>query len=121
MVRAVGAGELGRVKQFLAEGADPNTVMRYLDEPYESQGISPRALWIRITGAPGAPRKLNGPTALMKAVETNNTQMVRLLLDHGANVQAVGWYGDTALSEATQGTTKKPEIVRMLREAGAKK
>jgi len=118
MVRAVGAGNLALVRQYLAEGADPNTVFRYLDEPAESQGFSPKALWIRVRGGPGAPSMRDGPTALMRAVEGNNPQMVQLLLAHGADMNKPGWYGDTALSEAEE--RRLPAIIRMLKRAGAR-
>ena len=52
MVRAIAANDIPTVKRYLAEGADPNTAFRYLDEPLESRGFSPRALWLRIRGGP---------------------------------------------------------------------
>lgn len=115
MVRAVAAGNIALARYYLAEGADPNTVFRYLNEPSESQGISPQALWIRMRGGPGAPHVVDGPTALMRAVKTDNPLMVQLLLGYGADVNRLGGYNTTALSQ-----TRNIEIIRMLKHAGAK-
>ena len=60
----------------------------------------------------------NGPTALMKAVETGDPQMVELLLSCGADVNAKGWYGLTALQGAME--RKDARIIRLLKRAGAK-
>jgi uncharacterized protein len=118
MVRAVGDDDIDLVRLYLVTGADPNAVMRYLDEPWESRGFSPHALWLRFRGGPGAPVTRNGPTALMKAVKAGNPLMVQLLLKYGADVNKPGWYGNTALSEAKD--QRSVQIIQILKRVGAK-
>src|SRR5690242_5977802 len=86
MIRAVADNDMQTTQHLLSQGANPNTLFRYLDEPSETQGYSFHALWIKITGGSGAPVIRTGPTALMKAVATGNPEMVKLLLHYGADV-----------------------------------
>jgi hypothetical protein len=58
----------------------------------------------------------NGNTLLIDAVEDNDLPMVRLLLQHHADVTRQDWLGGTALSYSRQ-----PAIIKLLRQAGAKK
>jgi ankyrin repeat protein len=57
-------------------------------------------------------------TALLCAATAGSEEIVRLLLAHGANVQAVDWQGDAPLAWARRrGETR---IVQLLRQAGAR-
>jgi len=118
MIRAVAARDLIQVNRLLKEGADPNTFFRFLDEPYESQGFSPRALWIRMTGAHGSPVMRNGTTALTRAVEADSPEIVKLLIDYGADVNKRDCWGQMPLEYAKSG--HQGVIVHLLLAAGAK-
>lgn len=55
--------------------------------------------------------------ALMQASSNGQTEVVKLLLNAGANVNAKGEYGNTALISAVEG--EHPETVKLLLKAGA--
>ncbi len=77
LTRAAGAGDLSRVKRFLAEGADPNT---------------------RYDALPDAPVQSDLP--LHAAAASGYTSVVQALLDAGAEVTAQDSQGQTALDIA---------------------
>lgn len=91
LLSAVGAGHAETVKALLAGGADVNLA--------HERGL------------------LKGITPLMVAA-SENAKIVKILLEKGADVNAKAGPGVTALSLAQQ--NKQQEIVRLLKEAGAK-
>lgn len=61
--------------------------------------------------------EINSRTALMLAVQKQNTQIVKLLLKHGASINATDSLGNTALMIASTGS--KLNIVKILIRHGA--
>lgn len=118
MIRAVASRNIALVSQLLKEGADPNTFFRFLDEPIESQGFSPRALWIRFSRSRGCPVMHNGTTALTRAIEADSPEIVKLLIDAGAEVNERDWWGQMPLAYAT--TEHQLKTIEYLKAAGAK-
>jgi ankyrin repeat protein len=59
-----------------------------------------------------------GRTALIMASDANHTEVVRLLLEKGADVNAKTKYGKTALALAK--IKDHTDIVQLLEKAGAK-
>lgn len=64
------------------------------------------------------PNDYDGLCPLLEAVRSGNTEIVRLLLDHGARVDEDAW-GETPLKMAEANHDR--EMVRLLRNAGAKR
>lgn len=61
----------------------------------------------------------NRITALMWAARNGHTDVAKLLIDNGANVNAVHEYGTTPLMWAVGDIDDYPSMVRLLLEAGA--
>jgi ankyrin repeat protein len=61
-----------------------------------------------------------GTTPLMSAALYNRIEVVRLLLDRGADINAVNSEGMTPLKMASKSSTGNPELVKILKEHGAK-
>ena len=61
-----------------------------------------------------------GETALMLASEAGNLKLVNLLIESGAGVNAVNKVGDSALGYANRALANKSDIVKALKNAGAK-
>ncbi|HXI38918.1 MAG TPA: ankyrin repeat domain-containing protein [Bryobacteraceae bacterium] len=88
LLAAVRKGDAARVKALLAQGADVNA-----KSPY-------------------------GATGLFFAADRGNVEIIRILLDHGANVNVKDtFYGATALSWATQ--KERWEVIKLLLGKGA--
>ena len=88
LLAAVRKGDAGRVKALLAQGADANA-----KSPY-------------------------GATALFFAADRGNFEIIKILLDHGANVNVKDtFYGATALSWATQ--KERWDVIKLLLGKGA--
>lgn len=104
---AVAGDELEVAQLLLARGADPNVSIRDWEafvlmapqaiETLYSQG--PEAL---INGSSAVVSEHCGVTPLMKAAELGNADMVKVLLDHGADPRAKTARGETAADFARQ-------------------
>ncbi|HLK60932.1 MAG TPA: ankyrin repeat domain-containing protein [Chthonomonadaceae bacterium] len=124
------------IRLLVSRGADVNTVFTW-DFPgrkswYETPLMA--AQWTNVDDpaitdlllSRGA--KVNGPdtsqshrkwTPLIEAIRFGRSRSVRILLQHGADVNLATRDGDTALKIAMQAGDK--QIVQMLKQAGAKK
>jgi hypothetical protein len=112
LIRATEVGNVVSMRRLILAGAD-------VDQPVKDKFTKPTpATYFKnaLRGALSRPRKPK-TTPLMLAVATNRVDAVRLLLDHGALVDARDEYGFTALTMAI--SKRNPELVRMLLEHGA--
>lgn len=108
-----------------------NTIVSILSKKYDTIGeIDDRLSAIETRTAPTltpeptpttqntlSSRGTFGDTPLHEAVESGNADLVRLLVEGGADVDATGSFGDTPLHVAVDGSYV--EIVRILVEGGA--
>jgi len=61
----------------------------------------------------------NGDTLLHHAARNNNINLVEILLDHGADVNAKNNYGSTALDLAIRFSSRNPQLHQLLISRGA--
>lgn len=100
--QAAKKGDLKAAQKLLAQGADVNEHDPLGDTPLIlASGQGPIAL-VKALLSKGADVNGNncGATALHQAARFNNAPIVRLLLAHGADINARGWYQMTPLYEA---------------------
>lgn len=102
LMLAARTNKYDQAKLLLEAGADVRVRSRYQVTPHDYS-------LARYTG--------NGKTALMYAVTSNSIELINLLLEHAAPVNAQDDEGNTALILAAGA---KPEIIRALIKAGAK-
>ena len=101
------SGKLEALREALEQGADPNI------------GPKQHPSWKRIKN----PIHIRmGDTPLVIAVRNNpdKTDFVRLLLEHGAEVNGGDTHDKSALMEAAAAREARPEMTRLLLDAGAK-
>ena len=116
--RAAKWNNIGRVREYLDSGADPdiidrsynnNTALIYASSEGHTEIVElllDRGADINITNDLGS-------TALMEASRNNRTEIIRLLLDRGADPNIRDDYGGTALISASIGN-RRTDIVKML-------
>jgi cytohesin len=113
--------DLGEVKRLLAEGADPNLANRFgFTALHEAVTVRNAAMLGAMldAGANANAEFGEGETVLMTAARTGDLDSVRLLLSHGADVNASErWHGQTALMWAA--IENQADVVKVLIEAGA--
>jgi len=118
---AVYQKDLELVKHLLEQGADPDISNDYHASPMTVASVhGDYAIMQALVDAGGDIESFNpeGQTLLMAVARTGNTETARLLLERGANVNAVeGWGGQTALMWAA--SQKQPQMVALLLEYGA--
>ncbi len=125
LFQAVGKGDLAAVTAALDAGLDPNardegnyTPLMVVDDPR----VARRLL---LAGADVNVRGLDGHTPLIEAARSCKLEVVRLLLQAGAAVQARDPASNRTALEWTedcypQGDERHEEVVKALREAGAR-
>lgn len=117
---AVREGDLPRVKELLAGGADPNTKdgdgwTTLMFATVKGHMEVARALLG--AGADVRAKNAKGWTALRFAVSMDDTEAIRLLLEGGADVNDIDNEGDTALMQAAR--EKSIESLKLLLAHGA--
>jgi len=118
---AVRADDLAKVNKLLAEGADAKAANRYGITPLylACQNANP-AMIERLLKAGADPNAVSteGETALMTVARTGVVEAAKVLLDHGAKVDArEEWHGQTALMWAVD--EQHPAMVKELIAHGA--
>jgi len=108
LMNAVFRQDAAGVKSLLDSGADANA------RNQTEEIVSLRTLLDAMFHSHS--RKNQGQTALMFASARGYEQIVRLLIDHGANVNA-SWYGNTALLQSVGSNNSR--IVKDLLDRGA--
>src|ERR1041384_3951124 len=118
---AVRADDLAKVNQLLAAGADAKAANRYGITPlYLACENADPAMIERLLKAGADPNSTSteGETALMTVARTGAVEAARVLLDHGAKVDArEEWHGQTALMWAVD--EQHPAMVKELIAHGA--
>jgi len=118
---AVRANDLAKVNRLLAAGADAKAANRYGITPlYLACENANPAMIERLlkAGADANAVSTEGETALMTVARTGVVEAAKVLLDHGANVDArEEWHGQTALMWAVD--EQHPAMVKELIAHGA--
>jgi ankyrin repeat protein len=118
---AVRADDLAKVNQLLAGGADPKAANRYGITPlYLACENANPAVIERLLKAGADPNSTSteGETALMTVARTGVVAAAKVLLDHGAKVDArEEWHGQTALMWAVN--EGHPAMIKELIAHGA--
>ena len=118
---AVAREQFGVVTYLLDHGADPDIPDKHGLTPLEQacgQGQGNALVLVQVLlGAGANPNAAdgNGDTPLHKAAYNANSDVIELLLTHGASINPTNKLGQTPLQVAT-----KPEIAELLRQHGGK-
>lgn len=120
-------------KALLEAGADANRKIYYMNDPVKhpvpmSTPLH-RAAWrgnlkvvellLQEPGVEVDVMNMDGSTALMSAVAKENDDVVRVLLDHGANPKLQNNKGRSAIDVAQDAIRKREATLRMLSDAPA--
>jgi ankyrin repeat protein len=118
---AVRADDLAKVNKLLSAGADVKAANRYGVTPLflACQNANPAMIELLLkAGADPTSVSTEGETALMTVARTGVVEAAKVLLDHGAKVDArEEWHGQTALMWAVD--EKHPAMMRELIAHGA--
>jgi uncharacterized protein len=118
---AVRADDLAKVNKLLTSGADPKVANRYGITPlYLACENANPAIIERLLKAGADPNSTStdGETALMTVARTGVVEAAKVLLDHGAKVDArEEWHGQTALMWAVN--EEHPAMIKELIAHGA--
>jgi ankyrin repeat protein len=117
---AAGADAAKVVAVLLARGASPNTRNDWVQTPLHQAALEARSgvevsKLLLDAGAEMEIHDKDGFTALIAAAASGNTDLVRLLVTRGANVNATNDVRATALDNAVY----YPEMAEFLRSKGA--
>ncbi len=114
-------GNLELVERLISAGANVNATNDYGASPMSEAAVRGDYAILKAlldAGADAESPTLEGQTALMSVVRTPSIDSAILLIDHGANVNAVEtWRGQTALMFAS--AQSQPAMVAILLENGA--
>jgi ankyrin repeat protein len=114
-------GNLELVEQLITAGANVNARNDYGSSPMSEAAVrGDHAILKALLDAGADPESptLEGQTALMSVARTQSIDAAILLIDHGANVNAVEtWRGQTALMFAS--AQSQPAMVALLLQNGA--
>ncbi len=118
---AVYNGNVELTKVLIKAGAEVKARNDYGSSPMSEAGVLGSTSLLKLlldAGADVESPTLEGQTALMSTVRTPHVDAARLLIAHGANVNASEkWRGQTALMFAS--AQSQPEMVELLLQKGA--
>lgn len=112
LIQAVQNGNVAQVRDLLDQGADPNVSIDYQPEPFNWSSL------LRMLGGDRTSSASEANTVLIEATARNRADIVRLLVDYGADVNRPRKDGTTALLAAT--TSDHPASLPLLLKHGAK-
>lgn len=128
LYNAIEKGDLKKVKELLAAGADPNDPGKHVNKMFESgDPLTLRAIdqespeflaALLAAGAKPDVKNMYGMNALMMAAYYGKTEMVQLLIKAKWDVNASDSAGTPVLWDAVK--SKNIEVVKLLLDAGAK-
>lgn len=121
LIEAAGKGDILRVNELLAEGADVNAKNNYGVTALMGASFEGRVETVKALLAEGADvnvKDKKGITALMFTSGFGHVEIVKALMDKGADVNAKSKRGSTALMFALK--EWRVEIVQLLKKAGAR-
>src|SRR5690606_28168106 len=121
LAEAANGGHVDVAHFLLDAGADPNRGSRRDDTPlHQAAVLEDTTLAARLIamGATAAPRAdVTFSTPLHGAARRSTPEMVRILIEAGAPLDARDWNGETPLFQAA--SAGRHEIVKILMDAGA--
>ena len=134
LLASANAGDLEMVRFFIEQGIDVNGADKLGNTPLQAAAAAGNVPMVKLLLAKGAkvdaavmdagkvrkgPVALNHLTALMFAAPFGTPDLVRTLIDAGANVNARDIREMTPLMLAVSSETQNAEVVRLLLEKGA--
>ncbi len=134
LLAAAAANDLEMARLFVEKGVDANAATRRGDTPLHFAAGAGNLAMVKLLLAKGAnvnaatmdavqvrkgPVALNHLTALMYAAPYGTPELIRTLIDAGAQVNAKDIRDMTPLMLAVSSETQNPEVVRMLLAKGA--
>lgn len=120
LFRALRQQAPGRLRLLLDVGADPNVADSGGAAWAERAGFKTRpGDGAEARFGPMEPAELRGTTPLMHAVRDGSLDCLRLLLGHGARIDARDERGATALVHAVRYPQASPQVVELLLRSGA--
>lgn len=102
LIEAVRGGDTARVRDLLEQGADPDARVDYIPEPVTWASVT------RILRGRRSVPSSKSDTVLMEASLSDHVDIMRLLLDYGADIDAREESGRTALYAAIDGEASAP-------------
>ena len=120
LLKAAGAGDLEAVEKLIGMGADPTSADRWSGHPVDAAVRGGNVEILRLFLKKGA----KSPTALLSAVLNGRTEMARILIENGADVNVTGVYekiADRATPLEMALIEGNEEIAALLEKAGAKR
>jgi len=117
LVEAAGNGDAAAVLQLLQQGANIEATGRFGDTPLLRAIQMEKVEMVRLLLEKGADANSRGGVALAMAADQGNMEMVRLLLDKGANPEGKDGFGGTALLKAVE--RGNIDVVKLLLDKGA--
>jgi ankyrin repeat protein len=134
LLAAAIANDLDMVRLFIEKGVDVNAATGHGDTPIQFAASAGNLAMVKLLLAKGAdvnaattdalkvrkgPIALNHLTALMNAAPYGTPELLKTLIDAGAQVNAKDIRDMTPLMLAVSSETQNPDVVRLLLEKGA--
>ena len=117
LIAAAERGDTAGVQQLLQKGANIEATDKWGSTPLLRAAQNDKPEVVKLLLEKGAKINAGGGGALLAAVELGNLAMVKLLLDNGADIEAMDGFGETALLKAVK--RRDNDIVKLLLDKGA--